>query len=50
MLFHLKDLNAALNIKAVGVTTAQQTAMGCKTYLGEQSLKQAIPNDLLKFL
>jgi len=45
-----RDLNAALNIKAVGVTTAQQTAMGCKTYLGEQSLKQAIPNDLLRFL
>lgn len=45
-----RDLNAALNIKAVGVTTAQQTVMGCKTYVSGQPLKQAIPIDLLRFL
>ncbi len=45
-----RDLNASLNIKSVGVATANQTAMGCKTYSGNQMLKQAIPDDLLSFL
>jgi transposase len=45
-----RDLNASLNIKTVGVTTENQTAMGCKTYSSRQLLKQAIPNDLLSFL
>ena len=45
-----RDLNASLNIKAVGVTTAIQSVMGCKTYSKELSLKQAIPNDLTRFL
>jgi len=37
------------NIKAVGVTPAQQTVMGCKTCFSKK-LKQAIPDDLLSFL
>lgn len=45
-----RDLNASLNIKAVGVATAIQTVMGCKTYLKGQTLRQAIPSDLLSFL
>ena len=44
-----RDLNASNNIKAVGVTPAQQTAMGCKTCFNKK-LKQAIPDDLLSFL
>ncbi|HOQ79908.1 MAG TPA: zinc ribbon domain-containing protein [Candidatus Cloacimonadota bacterium] len=45
-----RDLNASLNIKAVGVAAANQTVMGCKTYTKDQLLKQAIPSDLLSFL
>lgn len=45
-----RDLNATKNIKAVGVTTANQSVMECKTYLNKTSLRQAIPNDLIKFL
>lgn len=45
-----RDVNASLNIKAVGVATAQQTVMGCKTYFKGQTLKQAISSDLLSFL
>ncbi len=45
-----RDLNAAINIKAVGVTTAQQTVMESKTCSKDLSLKQAIPSDLLRFL
>ena len=44
-----RDLNASKNIKAVGVTPAQQTVMGCKTCFNKK-LKQAIPDDLLSFL
>lgn len=44
-----RDLNASKNIKAVGVTPAKQTAMGCKTCFNKK-LKQAIPDDLLSFL
>lgn len=45
-----RDVNAAMNIKAVGVTAALQTVMGCKTYFSGKPLKQAIPCDLLSFL
>jgi putative transposase len=44
-----RDLNASLNIKAVGVTTAIQSVMGCKTY-DNLRLSQAIPSDLTRFL
>lgn len=43
-----RDLNAAKNIKAVGVTTAQQSAMECNTPIGKPS--KAIPNDLITYL
>lgn len=47
-----RDLNAALNIRAAGVdaAVAKQTVMGCKTRRRAQTLRQAIPSDLLKFL
>ena len=45
-----RDVNAALNIKAVGVTAALQTVMGCKTYFSGKPLKQALSGDLLSFL
>ena len=45
-----RDLNASLNIKAVGVDAAQQSVMECQTYFSGQSLKQAIPSDLISFL
>jgi len=45
-----RDLNASLNIKAVGVTSAIQSVMECKTRFNRLSLKLAIPNDLIKFL
>jgi putative transposase len=44
-----RDLNAALNIKAVGVTTANQTVMGCESH-SDIRIRQAIPNELLRFL
>jgi putative transposase len=43
-----RDLNASKNIKSVGVATAKQSVMECKTWLGKP--KQAIPNDLMRVL
>lgn len=45
-----RDLNAAINIKAVGVDAAKQSVMGCKTGFIGQTMKQAIPSDLISFL
>lgn len=45
-----RDLNAAINIKTVGVDAVNQTAMECKTYSISSDVEQAIPSDLLNFL
>jgi len=45
-----RDLNAAINIKAVGVDAALQTARGCQPYIKGVPLKQAIPVELLNVL
>jgi len=45
-----RDLNAAINILAVGVTTDHRTVMECKTKGVEKLIPLAIPNDLFRFL